>query len=244
MAQTDKKSPMKSNSPDPAAVNSMFGRIARRYDAANRLLSGGIDVWWRRRLIREVARCQPRTVIDLATGSGDVVFALRKALPPTTKIVGLDFCAPMLAEAEKKKEAHPAFRDLDFQQGDILSLPYPDSSADVLTIAFGLRNLADRHRGLQEMRRVLRPGGVLLVLEFTQPAAFVRPFYYFYLNRILPGFAGLISGDRAAYDYLNNSISAFPDKRELSQEIRAAGFADVTATGLTGSIVALHRAQT
>lgn len=234
---------MKNNSaPDPVAVNSMFGRIARRYDAANHLLSGGIDFCWRKRLIREAAACRPQNVIDLATGSGDVAFALKKALPAQTTIVGLDFCEPMLAQAEKKKEASPAFRDVEFRQGDILSLPLPDACADLITIAFGLRNLADRHRGLQEMKRVLRPGGTLLVLEFTQPAPLLRPFYYFYLNRVLPPFAGLISGDRAAYDYLNNSIGAFPDKNALANEIRAAGFATVKAIGLTGSIVALHRA--
>jgi demethylmenaquinone methyltransferase / 2-methoxy-6-polyprenyl-1,4-benzoquinol methylase len=230
-------------SPDPVAVNSMFARIARRYDAANHLLSGGIDVWWRRKLIREAAACRPEVVVDLATGSGDVAFALRRALAPAVRIVGLDFCEPMLEEANRKKEADPRYRDLEFRQGDILSLPLPDASADVVTIAFGLRNLADRHLGLLEMKRILRPGGTLLVLEFTQPALLLRPFYYFYLNRILPRVAGMISGDRAAYEYLNNTISAFPNKQELREEILAAGFAAVTARGLTGSIVALHRAR-
>lgn len=228
--------------PDPVAVNSMFGRIARRYDAANHLLSGGVDFWWRRKLIREAARLHPETIVDLATGSGDVAFALSKAASPHTKIIGIDFCEPMLAEAERKKAANRRFRDLEFRQGDILSLPLADASADVVTIAFGLRNLGDRARGLEEMNRVLRPGGVLLVLEFTQPARPLRPLYYFYLNRILPPVAGLISGDRSAYDYLNRSIGAFPDKKTLSGEIRAAGFGEVTARGITGSIVALHRA--
>src|SRR5690606_19571267 len=131
--------------------------IARRYDAANHLLSGGVDFWWRRRLIREVARCRPETVVDLATGSGDVAFALKKALPEKTRIIGLDFCAPMLAEAEKKKGNDPRYRDLEFGEGDILSLPLEDASADVVTIAFGLRNLADRDKGLREVHRVLKP---------------------------------------------------------------------------------------
>jgi demethylmenaquinone methyltransferase/2-methoxy-6-polyprenyl-1,4-benzoquinol methylase len=234
---------MKNQSPDPIAVNSMFGRIAPRYDAANHLLSGGIDFWWRRRLIREAARCQPQTVVDLATGSGDVVFALQKTLPGEPTIIGLDFCAPMLAEAEKKKATDPRFRQLSFQLGDVLALPLADASTDVVTIAFGLRNLANREKGLREMRRILKPGGTLLILEFTQPARFLRPFYYFYLNHILPPVAGWISGDRPAYDYLNNSIEAFPDKQQLSAEIRAAGFNAVEACGLTGSIVAIHRAH-
>lgn len=234
--------PQTSTSPDPEAVNSMFGRIAHRYDAANHLLSGGFDFLWRRRLIREAASCQPETVIDLATGSGDVAFALKKNLPSETKVIGVDFCEPMLAEAEKKKAANEDFREIEFLQGDILALPFADGSADLVTIAFGLRNLADRHQGLQEMKRILRPGGTLLVLEFTQPAPILRPFYYFYLKRILPRYAGLISGDRAAYDYLNNSIGNFPNKEKMSDEIRAAGFNSVTASGLTASIVALHKA--
>lgn len=220
----------------------MFGRIARRYDAANHLLSGGVDFWWRRRLIREAARCQPRAVVDLATGSGDVAFALRRGLPEEVEITGLDFCEPMLDEARKKQSADPRYRNITFRQGDVLSVPLDDASTDVVTIAFGLRNLADRGRGLREMKRILRPGGTLLVLEFTQPFRLFRPFYYFYLNKILPPVAGMISGDRPAYDYLNNSIEAFPDKAGLSREISDAGFAKGTATGLTGSIVALHRA--
>jgi demethylmenaquinone methyltransferase / 2-methoxy-6-polyprenyl-1,4-benzoquinol methylase len=234
---------MKNQSPDPMAVNSMFGRIAQRYDAANHLLSGGIDFWWRRRLIREAARAQPQTVVDLATGSGDVVFALQKALPDEASIIGLDFCAPMLAEAEKKKATNPRFHNLAFELGDVLDLPLADASADVVTIAFGLRNLADRDKGLREMRRILKPGGTLLVLEFTQPARLLRPLYYFYLNHILPPVAGWISGDRPAYDYLNNSIGAFPDKQALGAEILAAGFTAVEAFGMTGSIVAIHRAS-
>lgn len=221
----------------------MFGRIARRYDAANHLLSGGIDIWWRRRLIREAAAARPSVVVDLATGSGDVAFSLKKGLPPRTRVVGMDFCQPMLDEAEKKKAADPAFSEVEFRQGDILDLPVEDEAADVVTIAFGLRNLADRARGLAEMRRILRPGGTLLVLEFTQPAKPLRPLYYFYLKRILPRVAGAISGDRGAYEYLNATIQAFPDKVALGGELRDAGFADVRATGMTGSIVALHRAR-
>lgn len=221
----------------------MFGRIARRYDAANHILSGGIDLWWRHRLIREAVACRPGVVVDLATGSGDVAFALKRALPAEAKIIGLDFCAPMLEEASRKKEADPRYHDLEFRKGDILSLPLPDASADLITIAFGLRNLADRQRGLREMKRVLRPGGTLLVLEFTQPLRPLRPLYYFYLKRILPSIAGAVTGDRSAYDYLNHSIEAFPDKQQLSAEIAAAGFGEIRAKGMSGSIVALHRGR-
>src|SRR5512141_2125017 len=138
--------------PDPVAVNSMFGRIARRYDVANRLLSGGVDVWWRRRLVAAVKSSTPSDVLDLATGSGDVAFALSRGLPPAVSITGMDFCQPMLDEAEMKKNAAGAERyaNVTFRQGDGLALPLPDQCVDAVTIAFGLRNLADRDRGLRE----------------------------------------------------------------------------------------------
>lgn len=230
--------------PDPVAVNSMFGRIARRYDLANLVLCGGIDTWWRRRLVAAVHRHAPHDVLDLATGSGDVAFALSRRLDPGAVIVGMDFCQPMLDRAEEKKRAAGVgrFANVSFRQGDGLELPVPDSSVDVLTISFGLRNLADRARGLREMRRVLRPGGQLFVLEFSQPQAWFRPVYYFYLRRILPMIAGLVTGDRAAYVYLNDTIGRFPDRDELAAEIAAAGFSAVRARPMTLGVVALHEA--
>jgi demethylmenaquinone methyltransferase/2-methoxy-6-polyprenyl-1,4-benzoquinol methylase len=227
--------------PDSASVNSLFGRIAARYDLANRLLSGGRDVGWRRVLVAAVQRREPQEVLDLATGSGDVAFALARHLPPVVQITGVDFCAPMLVEAEKKKP--PACANVRFQLGDALRLPFAAESFDAATIAFGLRNLADRARGLAEIRRVLRPGGRLFVLEFSQPQPWFRPFYLFYLRRILPVFAGLVTGDRPAYVYLNESIEKFPGREALAAEIGAAGFSDITAQPLTFGIVALHEAR-
>lgn len=231
--------------PDPAAVNAMFGRIARRYDLANRLLSGGMDRWWRHQLVAAVRRATPRDVLDLATGSGDVAFALARGLPPSTPVIGMDFCQPMLDEAAAKKAAADATRyaNVSFRPGDGLALPLADASVDAVTIAFGLRNLADRARGLREMRRVLRPGGRLFVLEFSQPAAWFRPLYFFYLKKILPVVAGMVTGDRAAYVYLNETIAQFPGRAALAEEIRAAGFSNVTARGMTCGIVALHEAR-
>jgi len=229
--------------PDPAQVSSMFGRIARRYDMANRLLSGGADMWWRRRLVAAACQAAPCAVLDLATGSGDVALALARVLPTTAHVTGLDFCAPMLVEAEKKRAAARGLRaGVEFRAGDALALPVADASADVITIAFGLRNLADRARGLSEMQRALRPGGQLLVLEFSQPQVWFRPVYYFYLRRVLPALARLVTGDRAAYDYLCGSIAEFPGHAELAEEIRRAGFSRVEASRMTFGIVALHEA--
>jgi demethylmenaquinone methyltransferase/2-methoxy-6-polyprenyl-1,4-benzoquinol methylase len=230
--------------PDPAAVNSMFARIAGRYDLANHLLSGGLDIGWRRILVWAVERYRPSKVLDLATGSGDVAFALSRGLPVGTHIVGMDFCQPMLDQAEAKKAALPVGRQahLVFRPGDGLALPLPDGSFDAVTISFGLRNMADRHRSLREMNRVLRPGGRLFVLEFSQPHAWVRPFYFFYLRRLLPLIAGAVTGDHAAYVYLNETIEQFPDQAALAAEIRDAGFGQVNAHSLTFGTVALHEA--
>jgi demethylmenaquinone methyltransferase/2-methoxy-6-polyprenyl-1,4-benzoquinol methylase len=229
--------------PDPVTVNSMFARIARRYDVANHLLSGGVDLWWRRKLVAAVKRVEPRAVLDLATGSGDVAFALSRSLPPSVEIIGMDFCQPMLDEAEIKKASHGGFNNVAFHQGDGLALPLADESVDAVTISFGLRNMADRHRALTEMRRVLRPGGMLFVLEFSQPHRWFRPFYFFYLRRLLPLIAGGVTGDRSAYVYLNQSIEEFPARAELAREVGAAGFRDVSAKALSLGMVALHEAK-
>src|ERR1700690_3966123 len=227
--------------PDPAAVKSMFGRIAGRYDLANRVLSFGIDIYWRSRLVAAVLGDRPLRVLDLATGSGDVAFALQRALAPGATVLGMDFCSPMLDEARAKQARLPGTgQAVEFRQGDALALPLPDGGFDAVTIAFGLRNMADRARCLAEIRRVLRPGGRVHILEFSRARPWLRPLYEFHLRRVAPLVAGLLTGDRAAYDYLRTSIGAFPGPGELSQEIRAAGFEQVTATLMTQGIVALH----
>lgn len=229
--------------PDPKAVNSMFARIARRYDLANHLLSGGVDHWWRLWLVRAVRDAEPGAVLDLATGSGDVAFALADGLPRGVEVTGMDFCQPMLDEAVIKRASNPRWTKIAFKQGDGMALPLPDAAFDALTISFGLRNMADRHQALSEMRRVLRPGGRLFVLEFSQPYFWFRPFYYAYLKFVLPLVAGRVTGDRSAYEYLGGSIESFPDRATMSGEIRRAGFSEVRATPFTFGIVALHEAR-
>ncbi len=231
--------------PDPVAVNAMFGRIAGRYDLANHVISGGMDFLWRRRLVREVARISPKAVVDLATGSGDVAFALRRALPDrAVAITGLDFCPPMLEAAELKKARSPRFASLDFAPGDLLDLPLPSESADAITISFGLRNAADRPQALREMHRVLRkPAGQLFVLEFSQPYRWFAPAYFVYLRHILPQLAAWCTGDKSAYDYLCGSIEHYPGYQAIAVEIGAAGFTDVRVTRMAFGTVALHIAR-
>jgi demethylmenaquinone methyltransferase/2-methoxy-6-polyprenyl-1,4-benzoquinol methylase len=230
--------------PEPTAVNSMFARIARRYDLANRLLSGGLDMWWRWRLVRNMRACTPTDILDLATGSGDVAFSISRNIPSANRIVGMDFCQPMLDEAIDKQadDSKKRYGNISFRQGDGLDLPLQDNEFDAVAISFGLRNMGDRHRSLTEMKRVLRPGGRLFVLEFSQPICWFRPIYLFYLRHILPWLAGILSGDRTAYVYLNETIEAFPNRDALSAEFLAAGFNRVQAQGWTFGVVALHTA--
>jgi len=220
----------------------MFAGIAGRYDLANHLLSGGIDFHWRRVLARKVRAFGPRDLVDLATGSGDVAFKLRDTLGPEVAVTGLDFCEPMLDEARRKRAERPAHADIEFAFGDCMALPLEKDSVDAVTIAFGVRNFEDRQRGLREIHRVLRPGGRLFVLEFSQPDRWFRPIYYFYLKHVLPRVAALATGDKGAYDYLAGTIENFPTKEALAEQLRLAAFPKVEATGLSFSIVAIHEA--
>ena len=229
--------------PDPKAVNTMFARIAGRYDIANHLLSGGIDYWWRQRLVRAVYDSHAASVLDLATGSGDVVFALADGLAPRVTLLGMDFCQPMLDEAVKKRDENHRWTHIEFRLGDGMALPLPDASFEAITISFGLRNMVNRAKALQEMRRVLKPDGRLFILEFSQPMVWFRPFYYTYLKCVLPTVAGIITGDRSAYEYLCGSIEQYPDRIAMSEEIRQAGFNSVRALPLSFGIVALHEAR-
>src|SRR4051812_23429606 len=166
---------------EPAAVRAMFDRIARRYDLANHLLSGGIDFWWRHRAAEIVHRWQSRRVLDVATGSGDLALAIARRLPEA-EITGTDFSGEMLAIAKRKGVPRTV-------AADALALPFPDTSFDAVTIAFGLRNMVDWTAALREMRRVLVPEGRVLVLDFSLPAGVLRPLYRFYLHHCLPRLA-------------------------------------------------------
>lgn len=221
----------------------MFAGIAGRYDLANHLLSGGIDFYWRRVLTKIVQRRKPRDVVDLATGSGDVAFKLRDRLGEDIPVTGLDFCEPMLEQARAKRREKTSYENIQFSFGDCMKLPLADNSVDAVTISFGVRNFENRQKGLKEIFRVLRPGGRLFVLEFSQPDPWFRPFYYVYLKYILPWVAAIATGDKSAYDYLAGTIENFPTKRALAEQLQLAGYDSVKATGLTFSIVAIHEAN-
>jgi demethylmenaquinone methyltransferase/2-methoxy-6-polyprenyl-1,4-benzoquinol methylase len=210
----------------------LFGAIARRYDLANHLLSGGLDFFWRRRAARIVRSWQPERILDLATGSGDVALSLRRACPEAN-IIGADFCVPMLRQA-RSKNSGPVVA------ADGLALPFAAESFDVVTVAFGLRNMASWPGALAQMRRVLRPGGHVLILDFSVPPAPLRWIYRPYLHHVLPWIAGWLTGERGAYEYLGESIERFPAGEAMCQLLREAGFAQPTAERLTGGIVSLY----
>ncbi|MBA3543725.1 MAG: ubiquinone/menaquinone biosynthesis methyltransferase [Chthoniobacterales bacterium] len=210
----------------------MFQRIARRYDLANHLLSGGLDFWWRQRASEIVRQWNPARLLDLATGSGDLALTIAKKLRQV-EITGADFCAEMLEVARAKGLEKTVV-------ADALDLPFAEASFEAVTVAFGLRNMADWGAALQEMARVLAPGGHVLVLDFSLPEGFLRPIYRAYLHHLLPGVAGAVTGERKAYQYLGASIEKFPSGRAMCQLLEQSGFSSATAQPLSGGIVTLY----
>jgi demethylmenaquinone methyltransferase/2-methoxy-6-polyprenyl-1,4-benzoquinol methylase len=213
----------------------MFGRIAHRYDSANHLLSGGADFLWRRRAAKIVEQWRPRRVLDLATGSGDLALAMQRRLPEAA-IIAADFSPEMLDVAQRKGVRETVL-------ADALRLPFESESFDSVTVAFGLRNMLDWNLALREMSRVLRSGGHLLVLDFSLPVGALRPAYRFYLHNCLPRLASLVTGQKAAYDYLGGSIEKFPSGEEMVRLIEENGFGIASAQPLTGGIATIYTAQ-
>jgi len=221
-------------------VRAMFGRIAPRYDLANHVLSMNLDRVWRAQTVKRVRhileRPEART-LDLCCGTGDLLLALDTR--STRPAMGSDFCHPMLTAAREKirrrKRCCPLF------EADALNLPLADGALDLITVAFGFRNLADYESGLTEMHRVLKPSGVAAILEFSQPGntAFGK-LYGFYSQKVLPRIGAALSGSREAYAYLPESIEKFPSAEDLAIRMRAAGFRSVEFLRMTGGTVALH----
>jgi demethylmenaquinone methyltransferase / 2-methoxy-6-polyprenyl-1,4-benzoquinol methylase len=230
--------------PQARRVRDMFSSIAHRYDLLNHLLSCNIDKRWRSRTVarlRSVLARPDARVLDLACGTGDLLLELERGR--NGRVFGSDFCHPMLTAARRKIEQQHA-RSVLFE-ADALRLPLRDGTLDLITVAFGLRNFADYRRGLAEMRRALRAGGVAAILEFSQPTSrlFGR-LYDFYSLAILPRLGGAISGSRAAYQYLPDSVRQFPGPDGLAEMMLEAGFARVEFERMTGGVVALHIGST
>ena len=219
----------------------MFNEIAGRYDLLNRILSLGLDSRWRQEAVRLGVMNGPADILDVATGTGDLAFELRRQAPAAT-ITGLDFSENMLKLARVKESKAAA--GIGFVQGDAMELPFPDASFDLLTIAYGLRNLADPDRGMREFRRVLRPGGRLVVLEFPPPPGGLwGRLIRFYFARLLPVIGGLVSGSRAAYTYLPTSVVGFMSPTVLAHSLVDAGFDTVRHRLQSMGLSAVHVAD-
>lgn len=218
----------------------MFDRIAGRYDFLNHLLSLQLDRSWRRRAAAETRDAPPGPALDLCGGTGDLALAVAAARP-REEVVCADFSPNMLARAERKFAARGVADRCRIREADALALPFPEGAFAAVTVGFGIRNLADMDAGLREMRRVLRPGGRLVVLEFSTPTLpGLAQVYRWYLGRVLPRVGDRVSGRNGPYGYLARTIAAFPGPDELATRIRAAGFAGCRWRRLTGGIVAIH----
>jgi demethylmenaquinone methyltransferase / 2-methoxy-6-polyprenyl-1,4-benzoquinol methylase len=220
---------------EPTTIRRLFARIAHRYDLANSLLSMGMDTLWRRYVASRVARWAPGEILDLATGSGALAAELVKRLPES-RVIGADFCIPMLALARRR-----GLKDLVVADG--LALPFQSSRFDVVTVAFGLRNMASYITAIGEMHRVLRPGGHLVILDFSLPNPPLRWGYRFYLHHVLPLLAGWVTGEPEAYRYFGNSIEAFPKGSQMLELMHEGGFYNCDAKPLSMGIVTVYSGQ-
>lgn len=224
------------------AIRDMFNAIAPRYDLLNRVLSGGIDQSWRRKVIRRLMETEPDSVLDVATGTADLaIMAARKGVAEN---IGVDISEDMLDVGRRKVTGAGLDSQVTLEVGDAEALPFPENRFDAATVSFGVRNFEDLDAGLRELHRVLKPGGRLLVLEFSRPRAFpVKQFYAFYNAHILPIIGRLVSGDSGAYTYLPESIAVFPDGEDFERHMAMAGFQTPTTKRLTFGIASLYEGR-
>lgn len=221
--------------PDADYVHAAFSRIAERYVTVNHVLSLGVDILWRIRAVELVADWKPSTLLDVATGTGDLALDIQRELPEV-EVLGVDFCEPMLEIARRRGLRHTLC-------ADAMRLPLPHSSFDAVTTAFGLRNMRDYRAALQEFRRVLRPHGHLLILDFSMPEGIFAGLYRLYLHHALPRLAGILTSAPSAYSYLGESIEQFPRCETMCHLLMEAEFSNPVYLPLFGGIAAIYYAQ-
>lgn len=226
--------------PTTEKVQGIFQELAPDYDRFNRLSSLGIDPLWRKATVRLARLNRNSRVLDLAAGTGDLGLALATYGSPASVLV-TDFVPEMLEVAKQKAAAYQGDTEISFATVDAQDLPFDDESFDVVTVGFGVRNLPDRAANFREVYRVLKPGGRYVVLEMSRPPfAPFRALYHFYLHTVIPTLGGMLTGNRASFEYLRDSILGFPSQVALAGELHKAGFGEVTWRNLTGGIVAVH----
>ncbi len=221
-------------------VEEMFDKIAFRYDFLNHLLSAGIDVSWRRKAIKQLKELNPKVVLDVATGTGDVAILTYKMLK-TEKIIGIDISDGMLEIGQKKIMKLRLQNHIELLKGDSETISFEDNTFDAVTVAFGVRNFENLEKGLQEILRVLRPGGKLVILEFSRPALpIIKNFYNFYLNVIAPKIGTIISKNKNAYQYLNDSVQKFPERKIFINILNQLGYRDTFYKTLSLGICSIY----
>jgi demethylmenaquinone methyltransferase / 2-methoxy-6-polyprenyl-1,4-benzoquinol methylase len=230
------------NSGKKEQMAKMFNNISRRYDFLNHLLSMGIDRIWRKTAIRLLRPSNPKFILDVATGTGDFAIQAMKLNPQ--KITGIDISEGMLSIGRKKLDRLHLNDKIELLTGDSENLQFPADSFDAATVGFGVRNFEDLEKGLSEIRRVLKPGAMLVVLEFSRPGKFpMRQLYNFYFKNILPGLGRLISNDKSAYTYLPESVAAFPDGTDFENILKKVGFKETSCKSLTFGISSIYTAR-
>ena len=223
-----------------AQVEQMFDNIAPTYDKLNHRLSWDIDKRWRRKAIAQLAPFTPKSILDIATGTGDFAILAARMLRPD-KIVGADISEGMMDIGRQKVKAAGLDQTVVFEKEDCTRLSYPDGSFDAVTAAFGIRNFADLDKGLREMGRILKPGGHLSIVELTSPVTFpMKQLFHLYAHTILPVYGRLISRDRSAYSYLTRTIEAFPQGEQMVDILREAGFREASFRRLTFGICTMY----
>lgn len=223
-------------------VEAMFDSIAPAYDTMNRLMTFGIDRFWRRKAVKLTAAVSPRRILDVATGTGDFAIALAREIDGC-KIDGVDLSEQMLSIGQRKAEKAALSTRLTFSKGDCLALPYPDGAFDAVTVAFGVRNFEDLHRGYAEMARVLAPGGQLCVVELSVPTnPVVKPFYKLYTKLIIPALGRMLSADPRAYSYLPESIAAMPPANEMLKLMAESGLCSTRLLRRTMGVCSIYLA--
>lgn len=228
--------------PSRCEIWKMFDQISPTYDSVNRVITFGLDQLWRKRMCAYFPKTQGLRILDCATGTGDQIIAIMQKRPDTSEVIGIDLAETMIKIGKKKIAKKPFAKRVDFQVASALDIPYPDNHFDCVTISFGIRNVTDIMAAFKETRRVLKPGGRLLILEGTVPKSkWLRKMHLFYMRYLLPTLGGLISRNFKAYRYLNETIETFPHGEKFNSKMRAAGFVNVHANPILGGITTVYQ---